>query len=98
MQGIRDGKPVEGRVFMVSLFDPSTGEIVHVHRVVAFDSDPRVNQAYAEQRAWSLASPFHGDVTKLRALTIDHSKVRRGFKYKVDPKTLSLVEIPLVRP
>jgi hypothetical protein len=94
MQGMRHGKPTVGRVLMAGLFDPATGEIAHIHRVVAFDSNRQASQEYVEQRARYLAALFRGDVTKLDALVIDHTKLKRGFGYKVDLKSNSLVEIP----
>jgi hypothetical protein len=98
MHGMRDGNSKDGRVFMAALFDPATGEIAHIHRVVTFDPHSRVNQEYAEQRARELAARFHHDVTKLHSLAIDQAQIKRGCKYKVDPKTSSLVEIPLPLP
>jgi hypothetical protein len=93
MQGMRDGKPIVGRVLMTALFDPATGEIAHVHRVVAFDSHRQAKHEYVEQRARYLATRFGRDVTKLNALVIDHTKLKRGIGYKVDLKSYSLVEI-----
>jgi hypothetical protein len=91
---MRDGKVIVGRVLTTALFDPATGEIAHIHRVVAFDSHRQANQEYVEQRARYLATRFHMDVTKLNALVIDHTKLKRGLGYKVDLKSNSVVEIP----
>jgi hypothetical protein len=95
MHGIRNGKPIRGQAFGIALYDPATGRIVHVHRVIAFDTKREITPEHVEQRARHLAAQAGRDVAKLKALAIDPAILQKGRPHKVDLKTSSLVEIPM---
>lgn len=97
MHGMVNGKPVEGRVSMVGLYDPDTGHIAHLHRVVKISGDRDVTPDYVEQRARDLYADTGKDHSKLKAITIDPAKFKKGSRYKVDPNTSELVELPRSR-
>ena len=94
MPGIIDGKPVEPRILMAVLYDPSTGRIAHYHRVVLLDPRQKRSKAHVEERAREMATRHGWDVSKLKTLHVDHSKLKQGARYRVDPKMRALVELP----
>jgi hypothetical protein len=94
MPGMRNGKQIEARTFMAVLYDPSTGRIVHHHRVIQLDPKKKVSKAHVEERARELATRHGWDVSKLKALHVDHSKLKKGARYRVDHKSRALVELP----
>jgi hypothetical protein len=91
MHAIVNGKPVQPRIFMAVLYNPATGDIAHSHRVLHFDPKQKVTRAQVEERARELAREHGWDVSKLKTLHVDHSKLQKGMRYKVDPKTGKLV-------
>ena len=94
MPGIVNGKPAEPKVFMAVLYDPGTGHIAHSHRVLQFDPKAKVSKAHVEERARELATRHGWDVSKLKTLHVDHSKLKKGARYRVDPKSRVMVELP----
>ena len=98
MHGIVNGKPIQPRIFMAVLYDPATGQIAHSHRVLQFDVKEKVSKAHVEERAREMATQHGWDVSKLRLLHVDHSGMKKGMRYRVDPKARKLVEVELPRP
>jgi hypothetical protein len=94
MAGVINGKRVEARIFMAVLYDPSTGHIAHYHRVMQFDPKQRVSKAHVEERARELAMRHGWDVSKLKTLHVDHTKLKKGARYRVDHKSRTLVQLP----
>jgi hypothetical protein len=94
MTGIRNGKPIEATIFMAVLYDPGTGHIAHHHRIVQLDPQRIVSKARVEERARELATQHGWDVSKLKTLHVDPVKLKKGSRYKVDPKKRALVELP----
>ena len=89
-----NGKPVNPRIFMAVLYDPSTGHIAHYHRVLQFDPKQKVGKTHVEERAKEMATRHGWDVSKLKMLHVDHAKLKKGSRYMVDPKKRALVEMP----
>ena len=94
MPGIKEGEPIDSRVMMAVLFDPTTGHIAHYHRVHIFDSERQISQAHVEERARTLAARFGWDLTKLETLAVDAGKFKQGSRFKVHAGSRSLVEVP----
>lgn len=94
MHGIMNGKPVVARISMAVLYDPASGHIAHYHRVVQFDPKAKTSKAHVEERAKEMATRHGWDIAKLKTLHVDHSTVKRGARYAVDPKSRKLVELP----
>lgn len=84
MPGIVNGKPVAPKIFIVVLYDPSTGRIAHYHRVLQFDPQEKINKAHVEERVKEMATRHGWDVSKLKALHVDHSTLTKGARYQVD--------------
>lgn len=97
MRGVMNGKSIEGSVSIVALFDPNTGDIVHLHQVTKFSGDKSITPDYVEQRARDLYASTGKDGSKLKAISIDPEKFKKRSRYKVDPNTSELVEVPRSR-
>src|SRR5215471_17694677 len=93
MPGMIKGRAVSPKIFMAVLYDPSTGKIAHYHRVLQFDSQEKISKLHVEERAKELATRHGWDVSKLKTLHVDHSKVRKGGRYQVELKTMQLKEL-----
>jgi hypothetical protein len=98
MHAIVNGKAVQPRIFMAVLYDPATGDIAHSHRVLQFDPAQKITKAHVEERAREMATQHGWDVSKLKLLHVDHSKLQRGMRYQVDPKARKLVGAAMPRP
>lgn len=100
MPGFKDGLQIEQRVLMAVLFDPETGHIAHSHRVLLFDRERQISQAYVEERARTLATQHGWDIEKLETLSVDPSKLNERARYKVDVRSRSLIEMaePKLKP
>jgi hypothetical protein len=83
---------------MAVLYDPNTGHIAHHHRVIQLDPKQKVSKTRLEVRAKELATQHGWDVSKLKTLHVDHSKMKKGARYRVDPKSRKLVEVPQEMP
>ena len=97
MPGMREGKPIEPKIWMAVLYQPRTGQIAHCHRVLQFDPQAKIDTSHVEARAREMAARHGWDVSKLEALHVDFSQLKRGSRYKVHPKTRTLVELPAGR-
>ena len=93
MPGMVNGKPIEPTIFMAVLYDPGTGQIAHFHRVELFDKKQKISKAHVEGRAKEMATRQGWDVTKLKTLHVDHSKLQRGARYGVDIKSRKLIQL-----
>jgi hypothetical protein len=93
MPGVINGTSIEPTIFMAVLYDPGTGQIAHFHRVVLFDLKQKISKAHLEERAKEMATRQGWDVTKLKTLHVDHSKLQKGARYGVDIKSRRLVEL-----
>src|SRR5664279_613943 len=93
MPGMINGKPIEPTIFMAVLYDPGTGQIAHFHRVVLFDRKQKISKAHVEERAKEMATRQGWDVTKLKTLHVDHSRLQKGACYGVDIKSRRLVQL-----
>jgi hypothetical protein len=93
MRGMINGKPIEGKVSIAVLFDPVTGDIVHVHRVIKFGGHKNITPEYVLQRARDLYARTGRDGCKLKAITVDPAEFKLGSRYKVDVATSAFVEI-----
>jgi len=94
MSGIMNGKPIEPKIYMAVLYDPQTGRIAHCHRVVQFDSKKKVTEAHVDGRLREMATRHGWDVSKLKTLHVDPSKLERGMRYKVDLQKRTLLATP----
>ena len=93
MPGMMNGMPVEPKIFMAVLYDPSTGHIAHYHRVLQFEPKAKTTKAHVEERAKEMATRHGWDVSKLKLQHVDHSTVKQGMRYRVDPKSRKLIEL-----
>ena len=75
------------------LYDPASGVIRHVHRVVTMDGAEETPQLVVEQRALKLAADFGLDVKRVQPLHVDAAQVEPGRQYKVDVKSRRLTAI-----
>jgi hypothetical protein len=93
MRGMRNGKTIEGSISIAALFDPLTGHIAHLHRVINFASNKNITSDYVQQRAKDLYALTGKDASKLKAISIHPEKLNKGSRYRVDVTTFELVEI-----
>jgi hypothetical protein len=93
MRGMSSGKQIEGSVSIAALFDSDSGKIVHLHRVIRFGGDKKVTPEYVQQRARELYARSGGDDSRVRSITIDPTRFKKGGRYKVDVETFVLIEI-----
>jgi len=98
MKAIVNGKPLQPRIFMAVLYDPATGDIAHSHRVLQFDPKQKITKAHVEERAREMAMTHGWDASKLKTLHVDHAKLQKGMRYRVDPKAHRLVEVAVTKP
>jgi hypothetical protein len=76
------------------MFDPHSGAIHHVHRVVTMDGAQESSEQEVEHRTRDLARSLGLDIEKLHMISVDPSDLVPGAKYKVDPKSHKLVLDP----
>jgi hypothetical protein len=63
---------------MAVLYDPGTGDIAHYHQVLQFDPKAKISKAHVEEPAKEMATRHGWDVSKLKTLHVDHSKLKKG--------------------
>jgi hypothetical protein len=76
------------------LYDPKDGRIGHHHMVASFPGGQRVDEKEVERRTRARAASFGTDTAKLNALHVSEKDCNPFNRYKVDIKTLTLVELP----
>jgi hypothetical protein len=88
-------KPEEVKICV--LYDPKDGRIAHHHAVATFPGGQRVDAKEVERRTLARAASFGTDTSKLKALHVSEKDCDPSHRYKVDIKTLKLVELPMPR-
>jgi hypothetical protein len=76
------------------LYDPKDGRIAHHHMVGTFPGGQRVDKKEVERRTLARAASFGTDTSKLKALHVSEKDCNPSHRYKVDIKTLALIELP----
>lgn len=77
------------------LYDPEDGRIHHHHMVATFPGAEKVEEKEIERRTLARAASFGTDTAKLKALHVSEKDCDPSRRYKVDTKTLKLVELPI---
>jgi hypothetical protein len=80
------------------LFDPASGTIRHVHRVVTMEGADVTPERDVERRARTLAKDLGTDAANLKALLVDSESIKPGKPYAVDPKKRTLVSLQGAKP
>lgn len=75
------------------VYEPKTGAIAHVHRVVTTQGGYAYNEAELHTRALALAATRGRNVKKLKTLTVESHRLAPNVALKVDPKRRELVEV-----
>lgn len=75
------------------LYDPKDGRIAHHHKVVVLPGGQRVDDKEVERRTLARAASFGTDASKLKALHVSEKDCDPSHRYKVDIKTLTLIEL-----
>lgn len=73
------------------VFDPTDGEIHHIHDVVTFEGGEAVSDYEVEQRALGLAAERGLDSSTLKTIHVDPEQLEPGRRYAVDPDRSALV-------
>jgi len=76
------------------LYNPKDGRIAHHHIVGMFPDGQRVDDNEVERRALARAASFGTDTSSLKALHVSEKDCNPSHRYKVDLKTLTLIELP----
>jgi hypothetical protein len=74
------------------LYDPSTGRIVHTHRVTTMAGGRKVDKAEMEKRTRQRAKSRGRDISGLTLLHVDPETYKLGAFYEVNLRTKKLVE------
>ncbi len=77
------------------VYDPETGRIHHVHRVVTLRGGAEPQPHEIEARARELATKKGKDALRLKTLMVAPENLRSGAKHRIDVKTNSLVSEPI---
>jgi hypothetical protein len=88
----RISKPEDVKICI--LYDPKDGRIAHHHMVVTFPGAQRVDEKEVERRTLARAASFGTDTSKLKALHVSERECHPSRRYKVDLKSLTLIELP----
>jgi hypothetical protein len=91
-QGRKALKPEELKICV--LYDPKDGRIAHYHMVGTFPGGQRVDEKEVERRTVARAASFGADTSRLKPLHVSEKDCDPSCKYKVDIKTLNLIELP----
>jgi hypothetical protein len=73
------------------LYDPASGEIVHVHRVMTLQGGSHPSAEQVEARARLLAERSGARKQGLEALLVDPARLQPGTRYLVDVVARSLL-------
>jgi hypothetical protein len=76
------------------LYDPKDGRIAHHHVVATFAGGHKVDNKEVERRTLKRAANFGTDTSKLKALHVSEKDCDPSHRYKVNIKTLTLIELP----
>jgi hypothetical protein len=76
------------------LYDPKDGRIAHHHAVATFPGSQRIDETEVERRTLARAASFGTDTSKLKALHVSENDCDPSRRYKIDVKTLKLIELP----
>ena len=76
------------------LYDPSDGHVVHRHTFTKFAGGKDMSEKEVEGRALEIARKRGHDVGKLKALHVSPTEHSNAKNYRIDTKSLRLVEIP----
>jgi hypothetical protein len=76
------------------LYDPKDGRIAHHHAVATFPGSQRIDETEVERRTLARAASFGTDTSKLKALHVSEKDCDPSRRYKIDVKTLKLIELP----
>ena len=79
-------------IYAVSLYDPKTGTIRHLHRVLSLEGSSPLDPQQIEKNAIANAEKLGHDVTKLKVLHSPDLQDISGH-YRVDVKKTLLVKI-----
>lgn len=74
------------------LYNPSNGEIHHVHRVVTIEGAQETSKDELEARTLHLAKAHGIDTGQMKVLHVDPATLAAPGRYKVDVKTYRLVK------
>ena len=88
-------KPEHVRVCI--LYDPKDGRIAHHHMVGTLPGGQRVDDNEVERRTLARAASFGTDTSNLKTLHVSEKDCNPAHRYKVDIKTLTLIELPKPR-
>jgi hypothetical protein len=92
-QGQKALKPKDVKICV--LFDPEDGRIAHHHMISTFPGGQSVDEKEVERRTLARAASFGTDTSKLKALHVSGKDCDPSRRYKVDVKTLTLIELPM---
>ena len=76
------------------LYNPKDGRVIHNHMVVFFPGSKMVDEKEVERRALERAARHVKDTSKLKALHVSEKECSPSSRYRVDLKSLRLVELP----
>jgi len=76
------------------LYDPKDGRIAHHHVVATFAGGQKVDNKEVERRTLARAASFGTETSKLKALHVSEKDCDPSHRYKVNIKTLTLIELP----
>jgi hypothetical protein len=93
---IRNDKGVTAEASdMCVLYDPKSGDIVHLHQQMTFPGGRKPSRDELEAQALQHAEKARGTGLKLKALHVPAQQYERSKCYKVHVKSQRLVELPL---
>jgi hypothetical protein len=92
IQGPNDAKPEDVKICV--LYDPKDGRIVHHHMVVTFPGAQKVDEKEIERRAHERAARLGTDTSKAKALHFSARELNPSNRYKIDLRSMTLVELP----
>jgi hypothetical protein len=75
------------------LYDPKDGHIVHTHQVIILEGGRAVDDEEVQARAFRRATRLGKNTSKLKALHVPPKSLHPSTAYRVDLRSLKLVEI-----
>ena len=89
----KDSKPEDVKICV--LYDPKDGRVAHHHAVATYPGGRRVDEKEVERRTLARAASLGTNTSKLKALHVSENDCNLSHSYKVNIKTLTLVELPM---